>query len=124
MGMDIGVEIRGNVIVVAVQGRIDHLNAAAFHDTLTPHLAECRAGGAGIVLDLAGLEYISSAGLRIFMIAAKQARARSGRIAVAQMQPLVQEIFEISHFHLVYEIFATTHDAVAALSSPAAVAAA
>ncbi len=122
--MELGVEIQGNVIVVAVRGRIDHLNAAAFHGALNPHLAECRAGGISVVLDLAGLEYISSAGLRIFMIAAKQARARGGRIAVSSMQPLVQEIFEISHFHLVYEIYTTTPEALVALGSPTAVAAA
>jgi anti-anti-sigma factor len=122
--MELGVEIQGNVIVVAVKGRIDHLNAATFHSALNPHLAECHAGGISVVLDLAGLDYISSAGLRIFMIAAKQARARGGRIAVSSMQPLVQEIFEISHFHLVYEIYTTTPDALVALSSPTAVAAA
>lgn len=117
--MLVEVEIQGNIIVVAVKGRLDHLNAAEFHNALTPHLAQCHTTGHAIALDLAGLEYISSAGLRIFMIAAKQVRAHGGRIAVAQMQPLVQEIFEISHFHLVYEIFSTTADALAALSSPA-----
>lgn len=116
--MEVGVEIRGDAIVVAVRGRIDHLNAAAFHAALTPHLGACRAGGSAMVLDLAGLDYISSAGLRIFMIAAKQARAAGGRIAVAQMQPLVKEIFEISHFHLVYELYATTAEALAALNGP------
>jgi anti-sigma B factor antagonist len=115
--MQIGVEIRGDAIVVVVSGRIDHLNAAKFHDALTPHLANCCAGGTAVILDLSGLEYISSAGLRIFMIAAKQVRARGGRIAVAQLQPLVQEIFEISHFHLVYEIFTSTDDALTAVST-------
>lgn len=114
--MQVGAGRRGNVNVVAVSGRIDHLNAAAFHDALNPHLEQCKADGDRVVIDLSGLDYISSAGLRIFMIAAKQARTQGGRIAVAQMQPLVQEIFEISHFHLVYEIFATTDEAVAALN--------
>jgi anti-anti-sigma factor len=113
--MEVGVERRRNARVIAVKGRIDHLNASAFHEKLTPHLQDCRSGGEAIVLDLTGLDYISSAGLRIFMIAAKQARAQGGRIAVAQMQAVVQEIFEISHFHLVYEIFATTDAAVAAM---------
>lgn len=122
--MDIGVEIRGDATVVAVRGRIDHINAAAFHGALAPLLAECRSGGIAIVLDLSGLEYISSAGLRIFMMAAKQVRAQGGRIAVAQMQPLVREIFEISHFHLVYAMFATTAEALAAVSGPTAAAAA
>ncbi len=122
--MEVGVERRGNAKVIAVTGRIDHLNASAFHETLLPHLQHCRSGGDGIVLKLAGLDYISSAGLRIFMMAAKQARAQSGRIAVAQMQPLVQEIFEISHFHLVYEIFTSADEAVAALGRQAETAAA
>lgn len=116
--MEVGVERRGNVRVIAVKGRIDHLNASAFHEHLLPHLQDCRSSG-GIVLDLTALDYISSAGLRIFMMAAKQARAQGGRIAVAQMQALVQEIFEISHFHLVYEIFKTTDEAVAALGHQA-----
>lgn len=115
--MDAGAVRRSAVIVVAVSGRIDHLNAAAFHEKIAPHLAQCGSGGDPVVLDLAALDYISSAGLRIFMIAAKQARAQGGRIAVAAMQPLVREIFEISHFHLVYEIFATADAAVAALGA-------
>ena len=115
--MEIGVEDRENVLFLKVSGRIDHLSASAFHEALTPHLSHCSADGTPIVLDLSGLDYISSAGLRIFMIVAKQANARGGRIAVAQMQPLVREIFEISHFHLVYEIFASINDALAAISS-------
>ncbi len=114
--MEVGVDIREEALVVTIRGRVDHLNAAKLQDALAPHLANCCAGGKAVILDLSGLEYISSAGLRIFMIAAKQGRARGGRIAVAQMQPLVQEIFEISHFHLVYEIFTTTDDALTAIS--------
>ncbi|MBX3650351.1 MAG: STAS domain-containing protein [Burkholderiales bacterium] len=112
--MEVSAERRENTGVVAVRGRIDHLNATAFHDALKPYLEGCRDGN-GLVLDLSGLDYISSAGLRIFMIAAKQVRTGNGRIAVAQMQPLVREIFEISHFHLVYEIFSTLDEGVAAL---------
>jgi anti-anti-sigma factor len=117
--MEISVEDRGNVLVLRVSGRIDHLNASAFHEALTPHLLRCSADSTPILLDLAGLEYISSAGLRIFMIMAKQVRAYGGRIAIAQMQPLVREIFEISHFHLVYEIFSSVNDALAAIGSTA-----
>lgn len=120
--MQVSAGRRGNANVVAVSGRIDHLNATAFHEALVPHLQHCKAGGDRLVIDLSGLDYISSAGLRIFMIAAKQARAQGGRIAVAQMQELVREIFEISHFHLVYEIFTTTDEAVAALNQQTAAA--
>ena len=51
-----------------------------------------RDGGA-VVLDLSELEYVSSAGLRCFLLASRQAKTQHGRIFVAQMQPLVAEIF-------------------------------
>ena len=57
--MEVGAGRRGNLNVVAVTGRIDHLNAAAFHELITPHLGQCRAGGDRIVFDLAGREYIA-----------------------------------------------------------------
>ena len=50
------------------------------------------------MLDFSGLDYISSAGLRILMIVAKQVKSQQGIIVVAAMQPVVREIFEISKF--------------------------
>lgn len=58
--MEVGVERRGNVKVIAVRGCIGHLNASTFHEQLIPHLQECRSEGDAIVLDLSGLDYISS----------------------------------------------------------------
>ena len=62
----------------------------------------CRA----LVLDFAGVEYISSVGLRVLMIAApSRCAAGSARIAVAGLQPVVAEIFAISRFDMVLEVF-------------------
>jgi len=74
------------------------------------------------VIDLAGVEYISSVGLRVLMLASKQAKAQGGSLAVADLQPVVREIFEISRFNLVLEVFPTLREALAKLS-PAALAA-
>ena len=76
--------------------------------------------GGAIVLDLSALEYVSSAGLRCFMLASRQAKAQHGRIFVAALQPMVAEIFEISHFNLVFQVFPTMRDAMAAVSADAA----
>jgi len=78
--------------------------------------------GGAIVLDLSQLEYVSSAGLRCFMLASRQAKAQHGRIFVAALQPMVREIFEISHFNLVFQVFPTLREAMAAVSSEAALA--
>jgi anti-anti-sigma factor len=111
-----------DVLVVAVTGRIDYMNAEEFKSALQPHLLNCAAGGDQVVLDLARLEYVSSAGLRVLMIAAKDARARKGRLVAVSLQPVVREIFEISRFTLVFDLFDSVQDALRAISPAAAAA--
>jgi anti-anti-sigma factor len=74
------------------------------------------------VLDLSDMEYVSSAGLRCFMLASRQARTHQARIFVAALQPMVKEIFDISHFNLVFQVFPTVREALAAVSADAATA--
>ena len=105
---------------IAPQGRLDHDNCEAFRADLAPHLDACVRDGMPLVLDLSGLEYVSSAGLRCLMLAAKEARERKGKIVVAAMQPIVAEIFKISRFNLVFEVFATLREALASVSPQAA----
>jgi anti-sigma B factor antagonist len=111
-----------DVVVVAPTGRVDHATAEAFRDALGPFLARCTEDGDRVVVDLAGVDYVSSAGLRALMLAAKQARAQKGFLAVAAAQPLVLEILEISKFTLVLRTLPTVREAVAA-ASPAGLAA-
>ena len=56
------------------------------------------------------------------MLASRQAKAQHGRIYVAALQPMVAEIFEISHFNLVFQVFPTVREALAASSAEAALA--
>jgi anti-anti-sigma factor len=67
------------------------------------------------VLDLGGVDYIASIGLRVLMLASRQARAQGGTVVIAALQPLVREIFEISKFTLVFSCFPTVADALADL---------
>jgi anti-anti-sigma factor len=112
----------GAARVLAPKGRLDHDNCEAFQADLRPHVEACSRDSTALVLDLSGLEYVSSAGLRCLMIAAREAKARAGRIVVAAMQPVVAEIFQISRFNLVLEVFPTLRDALGSIS-PQAVAA-
>ncbi len=109
----------GAARVIAPQGRLDHDNCEAFQAALAPHIEACSREGAALVLDLSGLEYVSSAGLRCLMIGARSAKARKSRIVVAAMQPVVAEIFQISRFNLVLEVFATLREALASISPQA-----
>jgi anti-anti-sigma factor len=110
----------GPARVIAPKGRLDHDNCEAFRAGLAPHLEACARNGQPLVLDLSGLEYVSSAGLRCLMLAAKEARAGQGRVVVAAMQSVVAEIFKISRFNLVFEVFPTLREALASVSPQAA----
>ena len=111
-----------DVAVLSVGGRVDHANADQFKAGLGPLLGDCRPGGHQLVLDLGGVEYISSAGLRVLMLAARDARAQGGTLVVCGLQPVVDEIFAISRFNVVFRVFADRRAALAALSPSAAAA--
>lgn len=110
-----------DVLVATAAGRIDFAGAQELEDALAPALAP-DGPVRGIVIDLAGVDYISSVGLRVLMVAAKAMRARKASIAVASLQPVVAEIFEISRFHHVVDVRGSVRDAIAAVSPEALVA--
>ena len=117
--MEIKNKTYGDVLVLSPEGRIDHANSEDFRKGLVLFIERCKSDGERVVLNLAGVDYISSAGLRCFMLAEKQAKSQGGTIVVAAMQPVVKEIFEISRFTLVFDTFTTVQEAIAKLSSVA-----
>ena len=108
-----------DVFVAAPVGHIDHPNAQQLQVALTPVLAAAARERNALVLDLAEVDYISSMGLRVLLMAAKQSRAQNTRIAVAALQPVVKEIFDIARFNHVLEAFASVRAALEQLSGPA-----
>ena len=77
------------------------------------------AGNSALLIDLSGVEYVSSVGLRVLMIAANAMRARNARIAVCGLRPIVAEIFGISRFDALLDVHPSFETALAKLS-PAA----
>lgn len=108
-----------DVVVAAPVGRIDHHNAGRLEKALAPLWEKSGTNKGPVVLDFADVDYISSAGLRVLMIAAKQMRTRDAKIAVAALQPMVAEIFAISRFDRVLEVFPSVRTALEHLSPPA-----
>ena len=109
-----------NAVVVRVEGRLDQDTCEAFRHDLMGFVDGAARDGGAIVLDLSPLDYVSSAGLRCFMLASRQAKAQHGKIFVASLQPMVSEIFEISHFNLVFQVFPSVREALGAVSAEAA----
>jgi len=114
--MEVSPSDLGSARVLQVRGRLDHSHAKGFEAALVPHLAECTQDGRALVLDFSGVAYISSVGLRVLLLAAKQVKAQQGRIAIAALTPIVTEVFQVSHFNLVLSVFPDVATAVAALA--------
>ncbi|MFI4987597.1 MAG: STAS domain-containing protein [Alphaproteobacteria bacterium] len=113
--MEIAERRQGSVLVLSPVGRIDNDTSPVFQSTL---LADVAVPGAAVLVDLAKVEYMSSAGLRALMMGARQSKASQGRLAVAGLQPVVKEIFAISRFSYVVQVFETPGEAMRALEAP------
>ena len=109
-----------NVLVVRVHGRIDHTTAKAFETVLLPQLDGCTGDTKKVLLDLSGVPYMSSDGLRVLTLAAKQCQSQQAVIVVAALQPLLQEVFHISRFDTIFQVFRTVREALQEMSPEAA----
>lgn len=109
--MDITESTSGAVKVAALKGRLDTATAPAVEARLLALLE----GGGKLVADMAEVHYVSSAGLRVLLKAAKQAKANGGAFAVASPQAPVREVLEISGFDKILAIHGSRDAAVAGL---------
>ena len=109
--MEIKQEKKGDVTVMNVSGRLDATTATELEASLVPVIEE---SGEKIVLNLEGLEYISSAGLRILLLGMKMVKKISGKMVICEMRDHIREIFEIAGFLPIFTIVATEEDALAA----------
>ncbi len=110
--MEIQQTEQAGVCVLAPVGRIDSTTARDAETALLPRFDD----GKPIVVDFAGLTYISSAGLRVLLMAAKRSKASGIGLALSGMSPQVQDVFKLSGFAKLFEIYDDTAAAVAALS--------
>ncbi|MDY6903487.1 MAG: STAS domain-containing protein [Thermodesulfobacteriota bacterium] len=99
----------GNTLVIEVTGRMDAATAPRFEKECNQWLED---GEDRIIVDFAGLEYISSAGLRGVLAVGKKLKSRGGVLCLCQMDGMVQEVFEISGFANIFPAFDTIEDAL------------
>lgn len=100
--MNITVSKVDNISVVQVEGRLDTTNYSELETQLSGLLSKNEIN---ILLNLSGLEYVSSSGLRIFLMFLKKIKAVNGRFMLCGMSKDILEIFEISGFVNIFEIF-------------------
>ena len=113
--MHIREERRGDVSIVSIDNHLDTAAAPDLEQKLTQVVDD---GVRRLVVDCEGLEYINSAGLKVFLLAAKRLDALGGRLVIAALGPSVLTIFQTIGFDKIMKIVATRADALSALDAP------
>jgi len=107
--MEINTRKKDNVLVISLKGRLDAVTAPDFDKKLESLLSE---GENALIINFSELKYISSAGLRSILASAKQLKANDGRMLLAELRGPVKEVFEISGFYSIFQIFESEADAL------------
>ena len=111
--MDVTPERDGATLILKADGRIDGTNATQFQDNLKQHIAD---GDTAVVLDFEELSYISSAGLRVILLTAKDMQSAKIKFAVCSLSKPVKDVFTISGFDQIIDIHDTQSEALAAVT--------
>jgi anti-sigma B factor antagonist len=109
--MEIDIKEMNEIQILSVKGSIDADTASEFDQSLEKQIS---GGRDRIILDLSQLEYISSAGLRVIMKAAKKMEITGGEMAIVGLRGVVQEVFKVSGFYSLFNIYDSEEEAVLA----------
>ena len=83
-------------MIARAEGRVDGNNARELEEALNAAIGE---NDRLLIMDLQDLSYISSAGLRVFLMIAKKFQRRDGKFVVCSLAETINEVFEISGFN-------------------------
>lgn len=97
------------VPIISVSGRID---GATYKDLETILNELIDQNKSEIVLDLQGVVYISSVGLRVLLAAQKKVRPKMGNVKLVSLQPFVREVFEITGIIKLFNTYANQAEAL------------
>lgn len=109
--MDLTQEKVGEVIILQVKGRIDSSTSPELNKGLMTILEVPKIR---LVVDLGQLEYISSAGFRILLLAAKRADEKESRLVLCGLSAKVKQFFDLGGFLDLFTIAASRADGIAA----------
>jgi anti-anti-sigma factor len=110
--MDISEDRKADAVVLALSGKLDATTAKTFEDRI---LGVINSGAQRLVVDLALLEYVSSSGLRVFLLAAKRLQATDGKIAMCGLQDHVRQVFDLAGFSSILSIYGSRDEAIKGL---------
>jgi anti-sigma B factor antagonist len=106
--MEINVSQNKDYTTVTIKGRVDSMTAGDFENKIMEILG---GGVTKLLLDCSNLTYISSSGLRVFLVAQKKMLATGGILRICCLKPEIKDVFDISGFSVIFSIFSDAEKA-------------
>ena len=110
--MEIIKSTENNVSVFALNGRLDTPGSQKAQETVIPGIPK----SGKMIIDMSNCGYVASSGLRVLLIAAKQSAQLGCKTVLCGLQPLVNDVMEMTGFEDVLEAFPTRTDALTNLA--------
>jgi anti-sigma B factor antagonist len=111
--MDIHSKQADEVTILSLSGSIDALTAPKITEYIQGLVAK---GHIKLVADFSGVDYTSSAGLRVLLGAIKETRAQGGDMRLVSVQPDVMKVLNLSGFTNILKMYTDPDVAVASFS--------
>ena len=100
---------KNGIMQLSISGRLEALSADEAEKDFNSVIDD---GHENLLVDLARLDYISSAGLRVLLVVAKRIQQSGGKVVLCTLSANVKEVFEISGFSSIFSIFPTNEEAI------------
>jgi anti-anti-sigma factor len=116
--MEISLGLSGSVPILSLSGRLDSLSSQLLEERVQPLLDGTQTDHVGyrLVVDCSGLSYVSSAGLRVFLLIQRQLVAKGGGVVFASLSKPVLDLFQLAGLHNIFVIEETVSAAAERLS--------
>jgi anti-sigma B factor antagonist len=112
--MEITEIMNDETMIIGITGRLDTTNYGILENKL---MSLIDRGQVQNIMDCSKMDYISSSGLRVFLLALKKITLMKGRFILSGLQETIREIFEIAGFTSIFEIYKTREEARKALGN-------
>jgi anti-anti-sigma factor len=107
--MELSEQTRDGYMIIGINGRLDTTNYQILEHRLMKYIDENQIR---LIIDCTRMDYISSSGLRIFLMALKRVSQAKGRFVICSLQDMIKEVFAISGFNSIFEVYPTVDEAL------------
>jgi anti-anti-sigma factor len=111
--MDISTRYEGDIPVLVLSGRLNQGTADALHSAAMEAGEQAEKG---LIVDMGGVDFIASVGIRSLIRPSQALSMRGGKLAVANLNPQIDEFFKLTGLDQMFRVFGTVDEAVAGIA--------